>query len=71
MGKMLSELHQQPELGFLGGEMWFGRTTIMVQYWRSFEALEQYATLRDGQHLPAWAALPPAHRPGWRRGHLA
>jgi hypothetical protein len=53
MGRMLAELRAQPELGFMGGEMWFGRTFIMVQYWRSFEALARYATLRDAQHLPA------------------
>ena len=29
----------------------------MVQYWRSFEHLEAYATARDSEHLPAWAAF--------------
>ena len=27
----------------------------MLQYWRSFEQLEAYATNRDHAHLPAWA----------------
>src|SRR3954470_23188973 len=35
MPRMLDELHRQPELGLMHAEMWFARTTIMVQYWRS------------------------------------
>ena len=54
MPKMLAELQAHPELGMLGGEMWFGRTTILVQYWRSLDQLLAYATNRDAEHLPAW-----------------
>ena len=54
MPKMIRELEQNPELGFLGAEMWFGRTTIMVQYWRSTEQLMAYAKSTSGLHLPAW-----------------
>ena len=36
MGRMIRELQAQPELGMLHVESWVGRTTIMVQYWRSF-----------------------------------
>ncbi len=54
MPKMLKELYGNPELGFLSGESWFGRTTIMVQYWKSFESLDNYAKSRDSNHLPAW-----------------
>ncbi len=54
MPRMLAELQRQPELGLLGGEMWFGRTTLMLQYWRSFEALTEYARRPDLAHLPAW-----------------
>lgn len=54
MPRMLRELYARPELGFLGGESWFGRTTIMVQYWRSTEHLLAYARARTGAHLPAW-----------------
>ena len=54
MPRMLAELKRQPELGFLGGKIWFGRTLISVQYWRSFEALTRYARNPDCQHLPAW-----------------
>jgi hypothetical protein len=54
MPRMLRELEAHPELGFLGGESWFGRTTIMVSYWRSTEHLLGYAKMRDAEHLPAW-----------------
>jgi hypothetical protein len=57
MPRMIGELSRQPELGFLGADTWFGRTTLMVQYWRSFDALEAYAKARDKAHLPAWAAF--------------
>jgi hypothetical protein len=33
------QLHTKPELGFLGGMTWPGRTIIMVSYWRSMEQL--------------------------------
>lgn len=56
MGKMLKELYSKPESGFLGAESWFGRTTIMVQYWESFEKLEAYAQDRNQAHYPAWLA---------------
>lgn len=55
MPKMLTELYQNPELGLLGHEQWFGRTTIMIQYWKSFEHLEQYAKNKTSAHLPVWA----------------
>ena len=57
MPKMLRELYRNPELGLLHHESWFGRTTIIVQYWRSFEKLEAYAKNREATHLPAWAAF--------------
>jgi hypothetical protein len=34
--------------------MWFGRTAILVQYWRSMDHLLAYAKARDLAHLPAW-----------------
>ena len=57
MGRMLRELEADPGAGFLGVEPWFGRTTLMLQYWRSFEALERYATDAAREHRPAWTAL--------------
>jgi hypothetical protein len=62
MGRMIRETSAAPEIGLLGVESWFGRTTLMVQYWRSFELLERYATDRARQHLPAWAAFNRAIR---------
>jgi hypothetical protein len=57
MPRMLRELGKNRELGCLGGEAWFGRTTIMVQYWRSMDALLSYAKTRNAEHLPAWRAF--------------
>ena len=57
MPRMIRELYAHPESGFLHTESWFGRTTIMVQYWQSFDHLEAYAKNRDHAHLPAWAAF--------------
>lgn len=54
MPRMLRELDAHPELGCLGGQQWFGRTTILVQYWRSFEDLERFSRDADLAHLPAW-----------------
>lgn len=54
MPRMLRELSQQPELGLLGYHLWFGRTIITLQYWRSFEHLDAYARSTDHAHLPAW-----------------
>jgi len=60
MPRMLRELYRQPELGFLHAEMWFSRTVIMVQYWRSMEQLLAYASARSAAHLPAWQAFNQA-----------
>ena len=60
MGRMLPELYRQPALGLLHHEMWFGRTLILVQYWRSMDQLMDYAKARDSHHLPAWQAFNKA-----------
>lgn len=57
MPKMLKELYQNPNLGFLSHEMWFSRTIILVQYWRSIEQLNEYAKNKNSEHLPAWKAF--------------
>lgn len=54
MPRMLTELKRRPELGLLGAHIWFGRTILVLQYWRSFEALTTYARDPDRAHLPAW-----------------
>ena len=57
MPRMLSELEAHPELGMLGGHSWFGRTTILVSYWKSVDHLFGYAKQRNAEHLPAWRAF--------------
>lgn len=54
MPKMLKELSEKPESGFLGYRRSGG---TFFQYWRSFEHLEAYAKDRDGLHYPAWKAF--------------
>lgn len=56
MPKMLKELEKAPqEFGFLG-HTGISLKTI-VQYWRSFEHLENYARNPDRAHWPAWVAF--------------
>jgi hypothetical protein len=57
MPRMIDELKRQPQLGLLHAELWFARTTIMVQYWRSMDQLLAYATSKTSRHLPAWRAF--------------
>lgn len=54
MGEMQRVLTESPELGCLHIENWNGRTSISVQYWRSFEHLEQFARSPDLPHLEPW-----------------
>jgi len=60
MPRMIKELYKQPELGFIHAEMWFSRTIILLQYWRSMEQLIGYARDRQAEHLPAWKAFNKA-----------
>ncbi|QYI99503.1 DUF4188 domain-containing protein [Thalassovita mediterranea] len=58
MPRMLAELEKHPELGLLHARTVFGFPgTMVIQYWRSFEHLEAYATNRTLAHLPAWKAF--------------
>ena len=57
MPRMIRELFAKPSSGFLGTHSWFGRTTIMLQYWRSFDDLERYAKDKSLNHFPAWVAF--------------
>jgi len=54
MPRMIKELYENEDSGFLGAHGWFGRTAIMLQYWRSFEHLENYAKDKSREHYPAW-----------------
>lgn len=56
-GEMVKVLYQHPEKGFLGGESFFRLfpvTTLMVQYWRSYDDLERFARDREDPHLETW-----------------
>jgi len=53
--KMIKELEQHKELGYLGGfSGGFTNPNVNIQYWRSFEQLENYARSTNANHLPAW-----------------
>src|SRR5947199_9164972 len=55
MPRMLKELGARgPESGFLGA---YSAGFAIVQYWRSFDALEAYARDSDSAHWPAWTAF--------------
>ena len=56
MPRMLRELEQRPESGFLGAGQYVGspRRPTLIQYWRSFEHLESFARSKDANHWPAW-----------------
>lgn len=54
MPRMLKELEQHPECGLLAVRQSFG---VIVQYWRSFDALERYARSHEHAHWPAWVAF--------------
>jgi hypothetical protein len=56
MPRMLRELEQHPETGFLGATQCIAspRLPLLVQYWRSFDHLEAYARGKDAAHWPAW-----------------
>jgi hypothetical protein len=60
MPRMLRELSKRPDLGFLGAESYFGRTTLMLSYWKTKEQLLAFASNREGTHLPAWKAFQKA-----------
>jgi hypothetical protein len=57
MSDMLDELMADPSKGLLGytrhGEAGNG---VLVQYWRSFDALEGYARNPGARHQPVWRA---------------
>ena len=58
MGPMIVELYKNTELGFLSARTEMaGRTITVIQYWKSFEALEAYAANSDRKHRPAWTAF--------------
>lgn len=57
MPRMLAHLSRDPSSGLLGFGNWFGRTTMLVSYWRSPEDLQRFAAAADAPHLPAWRSF--------------
>jgi hypothetical protein len=53
MRAMLAYLSQHPEKGMLGYQT-SGLSTLVIQYWRSFEHLECFAQDEDDPHLATW-----------------
>jgi hypothetical protein len=62
MPRMLKVLDAHPEVGCLGYQQWFGRTTLLVQYWRDFDSLTRFAADRDLPHLEPWRRFNRAVR---------
>lgn len=61
MGPMLQALFTHPEKGFLHAEFfWNFSGPVLIQYWRSFEALEKFAREPSDPHLGAWKAFNQA-----------
>jgi hypothetical protein len=54
MRQMLRYLGEHPEAGMIGGTNWFGRTTVLVSYWRDIDALTSFAGDGTAPHAPAW-----------------
>ena len=52
MPGMIRELYENKDLGFISLESFFGRTTVLIQYWKSTEDLMAYA--KGNKHLKAW-----------------
>jgi hypothetical protein len=58
MTPMLKILKMREELGLLGMHMWVGPTgSLLVQYWRSAEHLDRFASDSKLPHAAAWRAF--------------
>jgi len=54
MGRMLGHLSQHPDAGLLSHHNWFGRTTILVSYWRSAADVQRFASDPAAPHAAVW-----------------
>lgn len=56
MPGMIIELAKDRSLGLMGRPrtMISGRVIMVLQYWNSFDQLDEYARSREHRHLPAW-----------------
>ena len=59
---MLRALDRHPDLGCLGYQQWFGRTTALLSYWKDFESLDRFARDRDLPHVDPWRRFNRAVR---------
>lgn len=58
MRPMLRVLSERPDLGLLGVQSFIGiHGPMLVQYWRSVEQLQRFATDASLPHHPAWRAF--------------
>lgn len=58
MTPMLTTLYSHPEKGFLHGELYWNLSgPVLIQYWRSFDDLENFARTPSDPHLKAWQAF--------------
>ena len=57
MPRMLTFLAQHPESGLLAFHSWFGRTTILLSYWRTADDVQRFASDPEAPHAPAWRAF--------------
>lgn len=70
MSAMLKELQDAPELGCLNADSYVttnpvgGSTFLLIQYWRSYEQLADYARGKDNEHYPAWMRIIKHAREG-------
>lgn len=62
MPRMLKVLDQHRELGCLGYQQWFGRTTALISYWKDFKSLDLFAKDRALPHLEPWRRFNRAVR---------
>lgn len=54
MNKMLADLSKHPDKGLLAYQRHGGPFGVIVQYWRSFDALEAFARDADDRHAQVW-----------------
>lgn len=57
MPAMLRHLAAHPDAGMLGFHSWFGRTTVLVSYWKSPAHLRSFAADPQAPHAAAWRAF--------------
>jgi hypothetical protein len=54
MTRMQIHLAKHPEAGMLHAENWFGRTTLMLSYWKDPQSLQSFAADQESPHLEPW-----------------